>query len=538
MARSALFRQFARLLQVARSEDSKTQPIPASTDQKSRWSRRRFLNYSALAGGAAIATTSLSKLSHLQPAMGYGNPTVAIVGGGIAGLNAAYHLKKMGITATIYEAKSFMGGRVQSRAVVNDKLINDLGGSFINTDHNDILTLVDELGLELFNRIEAVNQSEFPESAYYFNGRAIDEEDLIQLLRPLADQLATDATLLDENFDTYAPQFDRLSVSDYLNQHRDKILAPVVRRLAENAIRTEYGVEPEDSSALQLLFTVLLINEDTVTPISSDETYYIKGGSGRLIESLVNALPGQIRVNSPLTELRSQNRGFRLTFGNGIVTEANYVILALPFTALRRVNVQVNLPSTLRRFINEANLGKNEKLFAGFDRRVWLQNRGFTLDAWADLGFSSMWEETQRQPEQPEASLTFFLGGDETQVARRNINDLGLHFLHRLNPFVPGAKDAATEQFYQTTWTNDPYIGGGYTSFRPGQYLEFSQFLYIESDNPEEQQDVHVGNLLFAGEHLSDQFYGYMNGAAQTGRLAAQLIARLQQQTALPQQAV
>lgn len=49
---------------------------------------------------------------------------------------------------------------------------------------------------------------------------------------------------------------------------------------------------------------------------------------------------------------------------------------------------------------------------------------------------------------------------------------------------------------------------------------------YIESDNPEERQDVNVGNLAFAGEHLSDEFYGFMNGAAQTGRLAAELVVR------------
>jgi monoamine oxidase len=35
-----------------------------------------------------------------------------------------------------------------------------------------------------------------------------------------------------------------------------------------------------------------------------------------------------------------------------------------------------------------------------------------------------------------------------------------------------------------------------------------------------------VGNLIFAGEHLSDAYYGFMNGAAETGRLAAQVVAR------------
>ncbi|WNN92074.1 FAD-dependent oxidoreductase [Gloeocapsopsis dulcis] len=53
---------------------------------------------------------------------------------------------------------------------------------------------------------------------------------------------------------------------------------------------------------------------------------------------------------------------------------------------------------------------------------------------------------------------------------------------------------------------------------------DFANFFYIESDDLEERQDVNVGNLVFAGEHLSDEFYGYMNGAAQTGRLAAEVV--------------
>ena len=38
--------------------------------------------------------------------------------------------------------------------------------------------------------------------------------------------------------------------------------------------------------------------------------------------------------------------------------------------------------------------------------------------------------------------------------------------------------------------------------------------------------EVGVGNLLFAGEHTSDEYYGFMNGAAQTGRLAAEAALR------------
>jgi monoamine oxidase len=37
-------------------------------------------------------------------------------------------------------------------------------------------------------------------------------------------------------------------------------------------------------------------------------------------------------------------------------------------------------------------------------------------------------------------------------------------------------------------------------------------------------EGLSVGNLLFAGEHCSREFQGFMNGGAQTGRLVAEAI--------------
>jgi monoamine oxidase len=37
---------------------------------------------------------------------------------------------------------------------------------------------------------------------------------------------------------------------------------------------------------------------------------------------------------------------------------------------------------------------------------------------------------------------------------------------------------------------------------------------------------VHTENVVFAGEHLSDAYFGFMNGAAETGRLAAEFVLR------------
>ena len=97
--------------------------------------------------------------------------------------------------------------------------------------------------------------------------------------------------------------------------------------------------------------------------------------------------------------------------------------------------------------------------------------------------------------------------------------------MERFEAFVPGARDAATGRYLRTDWSRDPFTQGAYSSFRPGQLTTFRDYFYVDSDDPSERRSVQVGNLVFAGEHLSDAFTGYMNGGAQTGRLAAELVA-------------
>jgi monoamine oxidase len=535
MSHTPLFQSFIRILRQAQYENLKADGIPipqptAPSHKSGHWTRRRLLKSAALAGGTAL-TTGLS--SGLQQAWGQSPPRIVIIGAGIAGLNAAYQLKKVGLTATIYEARNRVGGRMLSvTGAVGNGLVTDLGGSFINQDHEDMLSLVKEFDLSLFNRIRNAEQLPFPEVGYYFNDRVRPEVEVAERLRPLARQIANDAGLLDENFDEAAPLFDNISISDYLDTHRNKILDPFIRELIENIARTEYGVEPDQCSAIQLLFSLPTVERNEVEVLGgSDETFVVQGGSGRIVEGLAQALLGQIELRKRLTRIQSRRTGYHLKFADNSTVDADYVIIAIPFKVLRTVDILVNLPATLRKFISEANLGFNEKLFAGFNQKAWRRNTGFVTEAWTDLGFSEVWDETQRQSNRTNGALTFYFGGDEVKAVQSgNVNAQGRRVVDKFDTFIPGARTAANDQFLRTAWTTDPFTRGGYTNFKPGQYLKFGEFLYIESDDPEERQDVNVGNLAFAGEHLSDEFYGYMNGGAQTGRLAAETVLRIIQE--------
>ncbi len=58
------------------------------------------------------------------------NKNIAVVGAGIAGLTAAYYLKKFGYSVTVYEAANRVGGRMTTDKV-NGCLI-DRGAQFLS----------------------------------------------------------------------------------------------------------------------------------------------------------------------------------------------------------------------------------------------------------------------------------------------------------------------------------------------------------------------------------------------------------------------
>lgn len=79
----------------------------------------------------------------------YSKAKVVIIGGGLSGLTVAYLLQKRNINATILEASSRLGGRIQT---VKGKLGTplELGATWFADKHSNLLSLIKELGLKIF----------------------------------------------------------------------------------------------------------------------------------------------------------------------------------------------------------------------------------------------------------------------------------------------------------------------------------------------------------------------------------------------------
>src|SRR6266849_646473 len=112
-------------------------------------SRREFIKVTGAAVGAAAVTGPIAALAATPP-------RIAIVGGGIAGLNAALTLQDAGIASTVYEASNRVGGRMHSDTAswLNGQT-SEHCGELIDSGHKTILGLASRFKLQTVDLLGA-----------------------------------------------------------------------------------------------------------------------------------------------------------------------------------------------------------------------------------------------------------------------------------------------------------------------------------------------------------------------------------------------
>jgi monoamine oxidase len=496
--------------------------------------RRDFLKgMLGMAGAAAamsltppvIQARTASVLEKSRPE----NPVV-IVGAGLGGLVTAYRLSQKGIPCVVYEASRRAGGRVYTQRGFNsDDMFVELGGELVDTTHEDIITLCRELSVPL-EHFEPGDTGLAP-AIYYSEGIVHTEAEVVEAFRPLAAELVKDITKCFPDGELQIPTYqqpyqaawmDRLSLEEYLNAKTD--VAPWLIRLIKAAYTGEYGLDPSEQSALNLL---LLIGTDTAEAFAmfgeSDEAMRIQGGNSRLVEALLKALESKVPIHymHRLRRLSYRNGELRLSFrtpSKTSVMQAEQVVLALPFAVLRALDGlnDLGLSPVKLKSIREWGYGTNSKQMIGFKSRFWRQANPSAIpvntgEHFTDLPSQCFWETSRLQAGQT-GIITNFLGGKAGRDADSHQWQHALNDLDRLYGFVPEQFDNNKVFF---NWSKNPWAKGSYTCPQPGQYTT----LMGAAGEPELE-----GRLLFAGEHCSVDWAGFMNGAVQSGNMAAQQV--------------
>ncbi len=495
--------------------------------------RRRFLSDFAKAGiaiSAAGILNSCKKVGDLASAdissqgtvsLKHNQPSIVIIGAGMAGLNCAYQLQKSGYASTIYEGASRISGRMFTKNnLLANGLYTELGGEFIDSGHKDMLNLCNQFNLNLLDT-NSIVESSFLRDSFYINGRFYTEEEVINAFQPYAKQIRNDmkslpAVMTYDDHDATTVRFDNMSITAYL----DSIgMNGFIRKGIETAYLTEYGLENDVQSSINFLF---LFSANTSNGFhifgSSDERYKIEGGNQSLTQALYSQVKNNVLLEQKLVKIKESNNGYKLYFtdtnGTTIPVNADIVISAIPFTLLREVELDVALPTWKTNAINNLGYGTNSKLLLGFSSRVW-RNYQYSGYAFTDKVLQTGWDNSWVQPG-TSGGYTVYQGGDKgIALGYGTPESQATPFIHQLEKMWPGCRNAYNGNASRMHWPTYPFTKGSYSSYRLGQYTTIRG---AEIKN--------IGNLYFAGEHCSANYQGFMNGAAETGRITAKAIVQ------------
>jgi monoamine oxidase len=277
---------------------------------------------------------------------------------------------------------------------------------------------------------------------------------------------------------------------------------------------TEYGLDIAEQSPWNLLM-LIDTNPDPFRIFGdSDERFHLRGGNDLLPTRLAEKLAGKIETEHKLVALGQGADGrYRLTFdragGGSREVSAARVVLTLPFTMLREVAIDVELPPVKQKAIAELGYGTNAKLMVGFSERLWRTQGGSNGSVLSDLPFQLTWESTRLQPGKA-GILVFYSGGKSgVEVGQGTPEQQSERLTRELERVFPGvaALRIGEARFH---WPTFPWMKGSYACYRPGQWTSICG-----------AEGERVGNLHFAGEHTSLDFQGYMEGGAESGARAA-----------------
>jgi monoamine oxidase len=518
MARTPLVEQVQEAFSAAR--EAAKRDVGVEQVLQERTTRRELLKRAGVAGVAVAGAGALGRFASAAYAADAGR--VVIVGGGLAGLTAAYRLKQSGVTAEVHEAHpTRLGGRCwtyRAGEYWDERQVAEHGGELIDQGHGQIRNLVQELGLNLDNLLSA---EEGNEQTNWFDNVRYSYEEATRDLKAAWQKIHKDvsAASYPTLFDNFTPrgfELDHMSIIDWINETFPGGINTKIGQMLDVAYNIEYGAESSEQSSLNLLYLLAYSGQGQLRVFGpSNEKYHVRGGNDQIPERLAQRLAGQITLGSELIAIRSTSGGrWELTFRQGLSTRtitADRVILALPFSIMRRsVDFRrANFEPLKVTAIREQGMGTNSKLHLQFRSRPW-RGLGYNGETFSDRGYQNTWEVSRAQGGASGILVNYTGGKIGASFGSGTPESRAEQFLAQVEPVLPGVTKAWNEKATIDFWTGYEWTRGSYSYWKVGQYTKFAGM------EPKRQGTCH-----FAGEHTSIDFQGYLNGAVETGERAA-----------------
>lgn len=443
---------------------------------------------------------------------------VVIVGAGVTGLVAATQLRRAGHTVTVVEARDRVGGRTWTRVI--DGAMLEIGGQWISPDQTELAALVEELGLETFDRYREGDTIYLPlgGEATRFSGEdfPVSPETVAEMDRLVAelDELAASIDPDRAWAHPDAAELDSVSFEDWLKARSDDDEA---RRNIAYFIGGGMLTKPIHAfSALQAGLMAAsagsfshLVDEDFIL----DKR--VVGGMQRVSERLAEDLEKDgvsVILSSPVRTLMWGDDGVRVVADgpDGPVTvTARQALVAVPPNLYSRISYEPPLPRRQHQMHQHQSFGLVIKVHAVYPTPFWREDGLSGSCFGAGRVVQEVYDNTNHGDER--GTLVAFVPdtrADEmfalSEEERRGT------ILAGIADFL-GPKALEPDVYYESDWGSEEWTRGAYgTSFDLGGLHRYGNDLRTP-----------VGPIRFASSDLAGAGFQHVDGAVRMGRFAA-----------------
>ncbi len=413
---------------------------------------------------------------------------VIIIGAGLAGLTAGYELTKAGHEVTILEARHRAGGRVLTvREPFADNLYAECGGEWVESVHDYLLRYIDEFGLPLYRGSFVDTEDE----GLQFSPRARQTHDKLQETVKKVDSFALQNPSL--------PELDQLSFYEFLKQMN---APPEMVEQMQRSVSALMAINIESISALHIL------NEYALP--ESRGSFRVAGGNDQVPKALAGQLRERIYYSRPVVKIAHEASGVQVTFlenGKQEMIHGERLVIAAPFTCVRKIEMAPALSAEKMKAINTLAYGQILKAPLQFRERFWLKSAGEPRKSLQN-SLGSVYEASGGQAGSRGLLLAYIPDKSGMEMASTPA-ELRLEKILMKVSEIHADAPKYFEGGYVKWWQEDPWAGGTYAYYRPGEITAVRPTIA----KPE-------GRIHFAGEHTAS-WQGYMNGAVESGHRVA-----------------